>query len=209
MNRVPLMKGLDFTQPDVTEGLRSNRVLLLSIFTSSACNLRCPYCFTAGWSKKRGALSIDDYKQLLADGQELGAKSLWWVGQGEPLLVSYWRDLINASENLKLWTGIFTNGTLLDDDASQFCLEHNVSLYMKINSFSAEVQGKLIGSDGKEFLDTVLPRIEWFVEKGVANQRRLAIESVITKLNYYEIPSLFRWCPRSSNHSIHRDDGTC
>jgi len=65
---------------------------------------------------------------------------------------------------------------------------------MKLNSFDPNTQGTLVGGDGRMFLRRVIPRIEWFVAEGVCTTRRLAVETVVTKLNYHEIPTIFRWC---------------
>ena len=190
----PHIMGLDPDRLLRANGWNLDGLSLLTLFTASGCNLKCPYCFTGGWAKTDTNLKNTDYFALLEQSKVLGASAVWWVGQGEPFLVPFWRDLIIASEKQNLWIGIFTNGTRLDDNAAQFVLEHDVSLYMKVNSFDPEIQGRLIGHDGQEFLETILPRIEWFVSKGMATKHRLAVESVITKLNYDEIPTLFRWC---------------
>lgn len=189
----PRVRGLDHYLP-VDDGCRFDAMRMLTIFTGAGCNLRCPYCFTGQWQKGEGEVSYSNYAALMEDARELGSQSIWWVGQGEPFLVPYWKDLIRAAQRLGLWIGIFTNGTRLDGQASEFVTGHGVSLYVKLNSFRPDTQGRLIGGDGKAFLDHIIPRIEWFADRGMAAQRRLAVESVITKLNYEEIPSLFRWC---------------
>lgn len=190
----PAVKGFDHTERGARDAVSARRFVLLTLFTGPECNLNCPYCFTGHWDTGNKSITLADYSELVEASCALGAKAVWWVGQGEPFLVPFWRDLVLAGEALGLWCGIFTNGTRLDDKAARFVLEHDVSIYMKVNSFDHDIQGKLVGGDGKRFLDTVLPRIEWFVEQGMASQRRLAVESVITKLNYDEMPTLFRWC---------------
>lgn len=190
----PQVHGLDFHNEDVLEALSMQRMLMLTIFTGPTCNLQCPYCFAAGWHDFRPQMKLSDYVHLLSEAKDLGASSVWWVGQGEPFLVWFWRDLILACQKNSLYIGIFTNGTKLDDESAQFLLDHSVALYMKLNSFNSEIQGNLIGGNGQTFLNRVVPRIEWFVKTGMAKSRRLAVESVVTRMNYDEIPGLFRWC---------------
>lgn len=192
-NPSPMIRGFDFSDKDIRRALSNDLFLMLTIFTAPLCNLSCPYCFTQDWNKFGILLDLDDFKSLFQQAKGLNSKSIWWVGQGEPFMVKWWKNLITKTEIENLWIGIFTNGALLDDDASKYILDKNVSLYMKLNSFDYQIQGKLIGSDGKKFLNKVVPRIEWFVKKGMAKYKRLAVETVITKLNYDEIPRLYRW----------------
>jgi len=184
---VPEVRGLDFA-------LGEREFRLLTFFTGPRCNLGCPYCFTGTWDKDGTMLSFRELSATFAGAAKLGAEALWWVGQGEPFMEPSWRDIVRSAQDLGLWLGVFTNGTQFDDDASDFIVNHDVSLYMKLNSFDPTIQGELIGSDGALYLDQVLPRIECFVDQGMAKAHRLAVESVITKLNYGEIPMLFRWC---------------
>ncbi len=188
------IRGLDSDRADVALAIRENRLALLTIFSGPGCNLHCPYCFTGEWSQKRGELTLCEYRDLFTSAAAIGGRAVWWVGQGEPFLVQFWDELIKASNASGLWIGIFTNGTLLNEESSEFLASQDVSLYIKLNSFNPGIQGQLVGSDGAAFLDQVVPRIEWFVSRGMAETRRLAVESVITKLNYDEIPALFRWC---------------
>jgi radical SAM protein with 4Fe4S-binding SPASM domain len=192
----PSIRGLDFREDVIRDALGLGRMLMLTTFSEPSCNLKCPYCFTASWTREQREepISESEFNALLAQARGLGVGSLWWVGQGEPLLHPAWRERLLSAQMQGIWCGVFTNGTSLDRPAAEFVLDHDVSLYMKLNSFSAVTQGLLIGGDGAAFLGKVLPRIEWFVQQGMAKSRRLAVESVITKLNYDELPRLFRWC---------------
>ncbi len=190
------IKGLDFSTETVLEASVAGRFLMLTVFTPSPCNLRCPYCFVSTWTDPTNSryLDLKVYGELCLEASMLGAESVWWVGQGEPFLLRWWKELVEVSQKWGLWTGIFTNGTQIDDKTAEFVLDRRISLYMKLNSLTPDVQGWLINSDGKAYLDKVVPRIEWFVERGMTEDGRLSVETVITRLNYGEIPMLYRWC---------------
>ena len=189
----PLVKGLDFSEEKIRYALKHNRMLMLIIFTDKKCNLKCPYCFTSGWEEKReNLLSLSEYKDIIIQAKELGAKSVWWVGTGEPFLYEHWRELIDFITAQNMWVGIYTNGTLIDKEVVRFVNERNVSLYVKMNSFDPQIQDKLAGGI-KGTYKKIQKGIKNLLEVGFNRENRFAIETVITKLNYHKIPEIFRW----------------
>ena len=188
----PLIAGLDYSEDEIKFSLRQNKLLMLTIFTTKKCNLKCPYCFTHSW-KENNLLSLNEYKDIIAQSKQLGAKSVWWVGTGEPFLYEHWKELIEFITELDLWVGIYTNGTSITKEIASFLKEQNVSLYVKMNSFKKEVQNKLVGNIGDAF-NLIKNSINNLLDVKFNDINRFAIETVITKLNYDEIPKIFRWC---------------
>jgi len=191
----PLLKGYDFSEEEVREALSEDRLLLLIIFTTKRCNLKCPYCFTSSWFEdKSKLLSLEEYKDIILQAKELGARSIWWVGVGEPFLYEHWRELIDFSSEHGIWVVIYTNGTLITKEVAEFINQRKVSLFVKMNSFKPEIQDALAGRKGA--YEMIQAGIRNLLEIGFNKDNRLGIETVITKLNYDEIPAIFRWARR-------------
>ena len=101
--------------------------------------------------------------------------------------------------------GVFTSKKIVDTlkldwssrKVSTFLKEQNVSLYVKMNSFKKEVQNKLVGNIGDAF-NLIKNSINNLLDVKFNDINRFAIETVITKLNYDEIPEIFRWCRKKN-----------
>ncbi|MDH5413641.1 MAG: radical SAM protein [Flavobacteriaceae bacterium] len=188
----PKVKGFDFSDNEILDALRKNKILMCIIFTPQKCNLACPYCFTSNFTNGRNFLSLDQYKNIIKQVKRLGAKSIWWVGNGEPFLYKYWRELIDYITIQHMWIGIFTNGTKITKEIADFLNTSNVSLYVKMNSFNPEVQDELVGGI-KGTYNEIRSSILNLLAVGFNTKNRLAIETVITRKNYNEIPLIFMW----------------
>jgi len=190
--QIPLPQGWDFNDEEIRRGISEDRMLMLTIFTGKACNLSCPYCFVKGWQSDHEDLSLCEYKELIKQAKQLGVRSIWWVGSGEPMMYRYWRELVDYITQEELWIGIFSNGTLLGIKEAEFLIERNVTLYVKMNSFNAEIQERLVGSINGAY-ERIQANIGHLIDIGFNTHRRLAIETVITYLNIKEIPRIYRW----------------
>jgi MoaA/NifB/PqqE/SkfB family radical SAM enzyme len=188
----PLPKGLDFTDGEIVQAVKEDRMLMLVIHTPRRCYLKCPYCFTKGWKMKGDYLYLEEYKDVIAQAKELGAKSVWWVGAGEPFLYKHWHGLIKYVTAQDMWIGIFTNGTHISNEIAQVVNKYNVTLYVKMNSFEASVQKKLVGNIEGAY-ERIQDSIRNLLDVGFNRENHFAIETVVTKLNYEEIPEIFRW----------------
>lgn len=194
-----MIKGFDFSYNLIKKALDNNTLLLLNIYTSKNCNLECPYCFTSSWSEEC-LIGLDDYYKIISEAKKLGAESVWWVGTGEPFIYKYHKELIEFITKQDLWLGIFTNGTLLTEELVSFLSTQNVTIYLKLNSFRKNIQNKLVGNiDAFEKMQKAL---ELLLKYGLNKDNRLVVESVITKLNYQELPFIYKWARENNIHPL-------
>lgn len=106
----------------------------LSLEISNPCNERCVHCYRADTNATAGFLSADDAKSVLRQAKELGAVNCTVTG-GEALLNPDWKNILNCADGLEFRTSLFTNGTLLDEEAADFIAtiknlkEVQISLY--------------------------------------------------------------------------------
>ncbi len=196
----PEINGLDFSAEDKLMARQNGRMRLLTVLTDMGCNFKCPYCFTMGTrSSEREPLSLSEYKDLFRQAKELGVKSVWWVGLGEPLMYEGIWDFLELIKSLDLTPLVFTNGSLITKEVAKELFDVGASVYVKVNSFNPEIQDKLVGNiDGASYrmrkgLDNLLG-----VGFGNGEIHRIAIQSIITKENLYDIPGLYSWARDNS-----------
>lgn len=94
----PELKGLDFTDKEITEANRRNRLLRVTIETSMACNLKCRYCSNKAGKPLPNELSLEEIKNDIDQALELGARSVVFIGGGEPLLYKHIFELIEYAD---------------------------------------------------------------------------------------------------------------
>lgn len=135
-----------------------NSVLALSILTTLACNMSCPYCYE---SKSNTFMKEETANQIInwVDKNLTGKKTLSvnWFG-GEPLLrlniIEYLSQRFMSlckKHNIEYKAGITTNGYLLDTKAIQ-TLEHynvfDIQVTFDGNKKSHDVAKHLANGDG-------------------------------------------------------------
>ena len=189
----PFLKAIDFPEKDFNN---DNLLLELRIHVIESCNLRCIYCLSsAPFVNEQGnngneiKLSLEDIKNNIKQAKELGIKTVSITGSGEPLLYKNLRELIKFIKRLDLEVVLFTNSLLLNKDLAVWLNEKNVNLMVKLNSFSPKINDKLVGIEGAQKI--FLEKINMLSDLGFARDKRLALNCIILRENYDEIPDLF------------------
>jgi radical SAM protein with 4Fe4S-binding SPASM domain len=102
-----------------------------------------------------------------------------------PLVVDY-------IHKKRLKQSLFTNGMLLTKELSGFLFERNVSVVVKHNSNTPEIQDKLAGVKGA--YDKIQHGFEYLLEAGYPDGAgQLGIQTVICRQNLKEIPDMWIW----------------
>lgn len=191
----PKIRGLDFSLREREEARSNNRMLLLTLLTHMGCNFKCPYCFTTeSISHKKRPMTLDEYEKVFLTAKNLGARSIWWVGLGEPLLYQNLWGFLQLITSLGLVPLIFTNGSLLTEEIANTLYDLGASIYIKLNSFNPQIQNELVGNI-KGASMRMMEGLKHLMNAGFneTSPHRMAIQSVITKRNLGDIPELFRW----------------
>jgi radical SAM protein with 4Fe4S-binding SPASM domain len=83
-----------------------------------ACNVDCEHCYLdLVPDKKIGALSTDEWKRVLGEIKAAGALYLTITG-GEIMVRRDWFEIAAHARSLGFALTLYTNGTLIDDDAA-------------------------------------------------------------------------------------------
>ena len=178
------------------------------IFTTTRCNLECPYCYV----KQDGRdMSDETYKKMNEDFLkmlETGEKDqiIYRLAGGEPLLVfDKWKphmeDFLQKAGD-KGWVAIITNLTQLSDEVLEWAKDKNVSFSISLDGFSYSKPFH----NGKSSADIVKKNIDRVIEIG----KSIEISSVIDKNSFGDIEELAEWiAKRNLGWGVYLDHFFC
>jgi len=171
----------------------------LGIELGRQCNLRCVYCYNGELIPSEDDLTKEEIVDAIDQAVDLGAKSIRLLG-GEPLLFEGFFDIIDHINGKKQGDErvvplVFTNGTLVTKDVAQRLADKKVSIITKLNSLRPRVQEFLNGGV-KGSYERMRAGLDNLIDVGLSDLgdgiNRLALQSVITRYNYRDIPKLWR-----------------
>lgn len=156
---------------------------------SSACNLRCEYCFYTAVAKKRevfdkGMLSLETSEKMISSAFECSKDFVGFVFQGgEPLIrgIDFYRKFVSLVKKYNTSTAevsfaVQTNGTLLNDEWCEFFRENNFLVGVSLDG--NEEQNKYrVYPDGSASFGDIMGGIELLKKHNV----QFNVLSVLTK----------------------------
>lgn len=156
---------------------------------SSACNLRCEYCFYTAVAKKRevfdkGMLSLETSEKMISSAFECSKDFVGFVFQGgEPLIrgIDFYREFVSLvkkynTSGAEASFAVQTNGTLLNDEWCEFFRENNFLVGVSLDG--NEEQNKYrVYPDGSASFSDIMGGIELLKKHNV----QFNVLSVLTK----------------------------
>lgn len=156
---------------------------------SSACNLRCEYCFYTAVAKKRevfdkGMLSLETSEKMISSAFECSKDFVGFVFQGgEPLIrgIDFYREFVSLVKKYntlgaEVSFAVQTNGTLLNDEWCEFFRENNFLVGVSLDG--NEEQNKYrVYPDGSASFSDIMGGIELLKKHNV----QFNVLSVLTK----------------------------
>lgn len=156
---------------------------------SSACNLRCEYCFYTAVAKKRevfdkGMLSLETSEKMIFSAFECSKDFVGFVFQGgEPLIrgIDFYREFVSLVKKYntlgaEVSFAVQTNGTLLNDEWCEFFRENNFLVGVSLDG--NEEQNKYrVYPDGSASFSDIMGGIELLKKHNV----QFNVLSVLTK----------------------------
>ena len=156
---------------------------------SSACNLRCEYCFYTAVAKKRevfdkGMLSLKTSEKMISSAFECSKDFVGFVFQGgEPLIrgIDFYREFVSLvkkynTSGAEVSFAVQTNGTLLNDEWCEFFRENNFLVGVSLDG--NEEQNKYrVYPDGSASFSDIMGGIELLKKHNV----QFNVLSVLTK----------------------------
>lgn len=125
----------------------------LWIEVTSRCNLRCIHCYAdakaeSGQDRRTPDLSAEEIRKVIAEAASLGCQKIQFTG-GEPTLRPDLEDLIGyALDRGFKFVEVFTNGTLLTENAVSFFSERGINVALSVYCHRAKEHDAITGVPG-------------------------------------------------------------
>ena len=165
---------------------------------TTKCNLECRICVRHAWSEPLGAMSWATFGHILEGLQAFQPPpSVFFGGFGEPLTHPDIYRMIREAKKLGAVVELITNGTLLDEEASQALLELELdTLWVSVDG-SADCGHAGAGSaaEVEGVLDNLRKLQRRKIELSLKNTQ-IGLAFVATAGNTAEFPELLRWALR-------------
>lgn len=181
----------------------------VELLVSSRCNLRCTMCNVWMLAEKKPSimneeLSVSEYENLLEELSSLGTKSLCISG-GEPLLKKGIFSIIQKAKEKNLKIEMITNGTLISNATAKKLVESNIDLItFSIDAPRANLHDQIRGVPGSWEKATRAMGVLNNLRKQANSQKlRLAIDFLVTRINYHMIPEMIDLKPKLGFDEIH------
>lgn len=202
-----------FALRDERDAGRPERILSICVSTTAMCNVRCWYCYAlANKSRNPHKLSQDEYRRMIHEAAELGAKTMIICGDGEPTYDPDLLPILECGANLGMLPVLVTNGTIMGDDriASQLhgmtgreltqeVYDRGASLLVKLETLKPALYEQMLAVEGiwEKFMVGVANICEagfgnvW--EDGKRKFTRLSFTGICTRQNRDEVPLMLAW----------------
>jgi len=172
----------------------------ISIELARVCNLRCIYCYSGASPERTNGLTDEEVRAVIAEAVEAGARMISIVGGGEPLLrrsiLTDGESCIDYANALGCYCALYTNCTLVDSKAARWLHARELTVVGKLNSLRESTQDWLTGVPGSA--RRIRRGIDALLDAGFGgyDHPRFALETVICRANYDEMPEMWRWMRR-------------
>lgn len=164
------------------------------------CNLDCSYCFV---EKFKSEMSYETIEKTInhifntAKLRNLHSVDLKFAG-GEPTLsvakMEYFHSLLSEKlnkHNIKLFTAVLSNGTILNDKLLAFLKRPNVGIGISLDGFGAESHDiyRVYKKTGKGSWDKIMNSFKIFKENDIVPY----IMATISQESCQTLPDLVKW----------------
>lgn len=134
---------------------KKKSVLELALHITPACNSHCGICYTnsGGSQTNLDLLGLEQVRDVIDQSMNLGAKSLFIAGIGEPTLDGRLFEILHHAREKGMASYVFVNGTTLsnDEEAQKYWDVDAVELAEMFKETGAYVAPKLWTLDPKKF----------------------------------------------------------
>lgn len=169
---------------------------------SSACNMRCKYCFYHDISEKRmrfsyGMMSESTARNVIEEAFKLAdGEPIYFVFQGgEPTLrgLGFFREFVSIASKLNkknspVYYSLQTNGTLIDEQWAEFFKENNFLIGLSLDGDQSDNLYR-VDADGCNAFKQVTDTAELFKRYGV----EFNILAVTTARTAKNIEAIYTW----------------
>jgi len=111
----------------------------LDVEVTSACNLRCLYCYNNSGLKTSNELSMQEFKDVFYEARQRGVDTLTISG-GEPFMRKDLSCIVNSAKDLGIQNiQILTNGTLIKSSDIKWIRDLRITLQVSLDGSTASI----------------------------------------------------------------------
>lgn len=196
-----LLKGWDISVGDFRDANRLHVVDFRAM--TNACPHDCFHCFT---NKSKRTLSLVEIKKVIDQIAEMKARSIDFLGEGEPTIDQDFFEIIEHTAKKGLQSVIFTDAAtkMRDRDFVRRVKEIGASVCPKCDSlFNPEYQNWVVRDKIGTFFDQRNEAIQILIDEGFNEvmpdgTTRLGFDMVISKRNMDEVEKTLRYCRQNN-----------
>jgi len=119
------------------------------------CNINCTMCPNDRMSREKGYMPFGLYKELISNNVGF-IRNLNLFLMGEPLLHSRISEMVHYARECKIWTSIFTNGTLMDEKLSKDLISAGINVITISFEGLKKDYGKIrVGADYEKVVENI------------------------------------------------------
>jgi radical SAM protein with 4Fe4S-binding SPASM domain len=149
---------------------------------TNECNLNCTICYRR-WFERSGFMDPNLFEKILSELKDMGVKSVWFDGFGEPTFHPKFEEFSNmASRDFEL--NLVTNGTIIGSKLK--CISENFkNVFVSLEASDPLLYSRVRGFEFEKLNDT----LRSLVKEGA----RVWVSTVLLKGTYEALPSLVKW----------------
>lgn len=181
----------EFSASEISDAVQNGRLLSMEIEFNSVCNFRCVYCYAFENGRKRNELTKDEFKDVITQAKELGARKIIVLG-GEPMLYPHLMEMIRFIRDLELDIELFTNGTGITEAMARTLYDLKVRVVLKMNTFDEKLQDTMSGRKGAYV--QIQDAFNSLKKAGYPSEDRfMGVSTIICQQNIAELPRMWEW----------------
>jgi len=186
-----IIPNFEFSEQEIMEAVKNNRLLSMEIEFSLRCNFHCQYCYVPDKATLENELSFDELKDAVLQAKHLGVKKIIVLG-GEPMVYPQVLKMLKFIRGENLDVEMFTNGFGITIDTAKQLFDLGILVVLKMNSRKEDVQDSLAGKKGAyKIIQDAFNNLK--LAGYPAKNRRLGVSTVICQQNFEEIIPMWQW----------------
>ncbi len=155
---------------------------------TNVCNLRCPMCPTSTLKRKRGFLSLDNFKKIIDDIP--GLKSINMGFAGEPLLNKELFKMIKYAANKGIYTVISTNSVFLGERIGEVLNSGLDTIIVCLDGVTKKTHEAYRRGSNFEEVKNNIRRLCLEKKKLGLKSPKITLQFLVMKHNEHEVPAI-------------------
>lgn len=162
--------------------------IYIAFSPTSYCNHHCVFCVYHYKEFKPIFFPLDRYVELCAEWKSLGVKSLFFAGDGDPLLNKSCHLMIEATKSSGIDVALNTNGRLLNSKNIPIFVRDLSFIRISMNAGTRENYAEIHGTNPQDF-DIVVENLKALVEEKRKTHSKITIgvQLVLLSKNMHEV----------------------